>query len=78
MAYVKRLEFGDTPDYTYLKRLFREKLISEGFENDFIFDWILIPLRLNDEISSLMPLKTKTRVHDSTNLSICNYNWDSS
>lgn len=78
MAYVRKLDYTDTPDYSYLKRLFKEKLISEGYENDFIFDWILMPLRLSDELSSLVPLRTKTRVDDGSNLSMCNYMVDPS
>lgn len=27
MTYVRKLEYNDTPDYSYLKRLFKEKLI---------------------------------------------------
>jgi hypothetical protein len=33
---------------------------------------------MNDELSNLMPLKTKIRVDDGTNLSMCNFNADPS
>ncbi|KAG2262455.1 hypothetical protein Bca52824_069534 [Brassica carinata] len=33
------LPFDDKPDYAYLKRLFRELFIRQGFEFDYVFDW---------------------------------------
>ena len=41
MHYCKNLEFTQEPDYNYLKRIFRELYIRQGFENDFIFDWTI-------------------------------------
>lgn len=42
--YCRRLKFEEKPDYTYLKRMFKELFMKEGFEYDNVFDWILIPL----------------------------------
>uniref|UniRef100_A0A0D3EI53 Protein kinase domain-containing protein n=1 Tax=Brassica oleracea var. oleracea TaxID=109376 RepID=A0A0D3EI53_BRAOL len=33
------LMITDKPDYAYLKRLFRELFIRQGFEFDYVFDW---------------------------------------
>ncbi|CAH1438464.1 unnamed protein product [Lactuca virosa] len=32
----------DKPDYSYLKRLFRELFIREGYQFDYIFDWTML------------------------------------
>jgi hypothetical protein len=57
MQYCRNLKYEESPDYNYLKRLFKEKLIKEGYQYDHIFDWILIPLRLKDtRLSSRVPI----------------------
>ncbi|KAL6899426.1 hypothetical protein ACP4OV_006084 [Aristida adscensionis] len=37
--YCRSLRFEDKPDYTYLKRLFRDLFIREGYQLDYVFDW---------------------------------------
>jgi len=41
MTYCKNLEFTQDPDYSYLRRIFRELYVRCGFDNDFIFDWTI-------------------------------------
>lgn len=41
MNYTRSLRFEDKPDYGYLKRMFRELFVREGFHMDYIFDWTL-------------------------------------
>ncbi|KAJ6327627.1 hypothetical protein OIU78_014485 [Salix suchowensis] len=40
--YCRSLRFDDTPDYAYLKRLFRDLFIREGFQFDYVFDWTIL------------------------------------
>ncbi|CAI8598595.1 unnamed protein product [Vicia faba] len=35
-------QFDDKPDYTFLKRLFRDLFIREGFQFDYVFDWTIL------------------------------------
>lgn len=35
------MRFDDVPDYTYLRKLFRDLFIREGYEYDCVFDWDL-------------------------------------
>ncbi|CAA0394177.1 unnamed protein product [Arabidopsis thaliana] len=42
--YCRSLRFDDKPDYVYLKRLFRDLFIREGFQFDFVFDWTVLKL----------------------------------
>uniref|UniRef100_A0A453EXZ3 non-specific serine/threonine protein kinase n=2 Tax=Aegilops tauschii subsp. strangulata TaxID=200361 RepID=A0A453EXZ3_AEGTS len=40
--YCRSLRFEDSPDYQYLKRLFRDLFIREGFQFDYVFDWTIL------------------------------------
>uniref|UniRef100_A0A0D6QTD8 non-specific serine/threonine protein kinase n=1 Tax=Araucaria cunninghamii TaxID=56994 RepID=A0A0D6QTD8_ARACU len=40
--YVRQLRFADRPDYTYMKKLFRDLFVREGFETDYIYDWTIL------------------------------------
>ncbi|XP_042426987.1 casein kinase I-like [Zingiber officinale] len=40
--YCRSLRFDDKPDYGYLKRLFRDLFIHEGFQFDYVFDWTIL------------------------------------
>ncbi|KAK9704830.1 hypothetical protein RND81_07G013800 [Saponaria officinalis] len=39
--YCRSLRFEDKPDYSYLKRLFRDLFIREAYKVDYIFDWTM-------------------------------------
>jgi hypothetical protein len=41
LNYVRSLRFDDKPDYTYLRRLFRDLFIRQGCKYDFVFDWTI-------------------------------------
>ncbi|XP_063696177.1 casein kinase I isoform X6 [Culicoides brevitarsis] len=39
LRYVRRLDFFETPDYDYLRRLFQELFDRKGYTDDGEFDW---------------------------------------
>lgn len=39
LRYVRRLDFFETPDYDYLRKLFLDLLAKKGWECDWDFDW---------------------------------------
>ena len=39
LYYCRNLRFDEKPDYQYLRRLFREAMQRNGFEDDFQYDW---------------------------------------
>ncbi|KDD77114.1 protein kinase, partial [Helicosporidium sp. ATCC 50920] len=43
--YVRSLRFDDKPDYCYLRKLFRDLFIREGFTWDYVFDWTVLKYR---------------------------------
>lgn len=42
LQYTRGLKFDETPDYSYLRMLFRVLLNSLGYEMDHVFDWTQI------------------------------------
>ncbi|KAL2463137.1 casein kinase I [Forsythia ovata] len=40
--YCRSLRFEDKPDYLYLKRLFQDLFIREGYQLDHVFDWTIL------------------------------------
>ncbi|XVE77945.1 hypothetical protein DITRI_Ditri13aG0104800 [Diplodiscus trichospermus] len=40
--YCRSLRFEDKPDYSYLKGLFRDLFIREGYQFDYVFDWTVL------------------------------------
>ena len=39
LNYSRSLRFDDKPDYSYLRKLFRDLFIRQGFQYDYVFDW---------------------------------------
>ena len=39
LRYVRRLDFFETPDYDYLRKLFQDLMDRKGWKNDGEFDW---------------------------------------
>ena len=39
MNYCRSLKFEDRPDYTFLKKLFRDLMERLGYEMDYAYDW---------------------------------------
>lgn len=42
MDYVQALDFGQKPDYSRLRRMFRHLFVRRGFEHDYVFDWTIL------------------------------------
>ncbi|RAL43454.1 hypothetical protein DM860_012595 [Cuscuta australis] len=40
--YCRSLRFESKPDYSYLKGLFKDLFIREGYQFDFVFDWTIL------------------------------------
>ncbi|KAF8822324.1 putative casein kinase I [Cardiosporidium cionae] len=42
MNYCRALRFEDRPDYSFLRRSFKDLFFREGFQYDFVFDWTFL------------------------------------
>jgi casein kinase I family protein HRR25 len=45
LNYCRSLRFDDKPDYSYLRKLFRDLFIREGYVYDYVFDWTIVKYR---------------------------------
>ncbi|KAJ6533390.1 kinase-like domain-containing protein [Mycena vulgaris] len=43
LNYTRALRFDDKPDYSYLRKLFRDLFVREGYQYDYVFDWSVQP-----------------------------------
>jgi casein kinase I family protein HRR25 len=50
LDYTRTLHFEEKPDYAYLRKLFRDLCIREGYQYDGIFDWCLPGTSSEDQI----------------------------
>lgn len=39
LNYPRALRFDDKPDYSYLRKLFRDMFVRESYQYDYVFDW---------------------------------------
>ena len=39
LNYCRALRFDDKPDYSYIRKLFRDLFNREGYQYDYVFDW---------------------------------------
>ncbi|KAL1918811.1 uncharacterized protein VTP21DRAFT_2833 [Calcarisporiella thermophila] len=42
LNYIRSLRFDDKPDYNYIRKLFQDLYIREGYPHDNIFDWTVV------------------------------------
>ena len=45
LNYSKGLTFEEKPDYNYVKKIMKERFVKEGYQFDYVYDWILIPMK---------------------------------
>lgn len=40
LYYCRNLRFDEKPDYQFLRRLFKDAMYRNGFEYDYLYDWM--------------------------------------
>jgi hypothetical protein len=48
----RSLRFDDKPDYSYLRKLFRDLFVREGYQWDYVFDWTILKHQQTSRMSS--------------------------
>ncbi len=54
LNYTRALRFDDKPDYSYLRKLFRDLFTREGYQYDYVFDWS-VQRGAPDEVAGASP-----------------------
>lgn len=44
LNYTRSLRFDDKPDYSYLRKLFRDLFVRDGHQYDYVFDWTVFKM----------------------------------
>jgi casein kinase I family protein HRR25 len=50
LNYTRSLRFDDKPDYSYLRKIFRDLFVREGFQYDYVFDWTVYKYQKNAQV----------------------------
>ena len=51
--HIHSLDFNEESKYSYLRKIFRDLFVREGFDYDHVFDWTILEyLRLHNEFST--------------------------
>ena len=45
VLHCQKLKYDQKPDYSYLKKIIKDLFHKEDYDNDYVFDWILIPAK---------------------------------
>jgi serine/threonine protein kinase len=61
LNYTRSLRFDDKPDYAYLRKLFRDLFVREGFQYDYVFDWTIFKYVLPPPKSRLILFRIKQK-----------------
>ncbi|KZV50513.1 casein kinase I [Dorcoceras hygrometricum] len=63
----------DKPDYAYLKRIFRDLFIREGFQFDYVFDWTILKYQQSQMATppSRSPFRLILEQHDTSIFFLC-------
>ena len=40
--YIHSLDFDEKPKYSYLRKIFRDLFVREGFDYDHVYDWTIL------------------------------------
>jgi len=59
LNFCKALRFEDRPDYSYLKRLFKDLAFRENYQYDFLFDWCALRQQPEVEAPQVQPAQTQ-------------------
>jgi casein kinase I family protein HRR25 len=65
MNYCRNLGFEETPNYTFLRRLFKDLYNKCCFENDFVFDWTIQRYRVEFKSQNYIDADGKSQSQDS-------------
>ena len=67
LNYTRSLRFDDKPDYSYLRKIFRDLFVREGFQYDYVFDWTVYKYQKNAQAIAQAQQKDPEKEQEATN-----------
>ncbi|KAJ5074646.1 casein kinase 1-like protein [Anaeramoeba ignava] len=67
LNYTKNLGFDETPDYSYLRKVFRDLFIHEGYVYDYVYDWTEKKQKMEENSNNSINPKISQEVIESGN-----------
>ena len=64
LNYTRSLRFDDKPDYSYLRKIFRDLFVREGFQYDYVFDWTVYKYQKNAQAIAQAAVQTPAQDDD--------------
>jgi len=61
LKYSKALKFEERPDYTWIRRIFKDLASKLSFEKDLIFDWAVLSIKIEEDLLEELRLKNKKK-----------------
>ena len=58
--YIRSLNFDEKPKYFYLRKIFRDLFVREGFDYDHVYDWTILEY-LRKELQGEMPYRREVQ-----------------
>jgi hypothetical protein len=49
LEHACNLQFEEKPDYSYIRNLFHDLFVREGYQNDLMFDWKMLMMGDHDD-----------------------------
>ncbi|XP_050403153.1 casein kinase I isoform X2 [Patella vulgata] len=72
LRYVRRLDFFETPDYDYLRKLFTDLMEKMNYDCDWLFDWVgrqvATPVSISADTTGPSPQRDHTRIRHDTGM----------
>ena len=66
LNYTRSLRFDDKPDYSYLRKIFRDLFVREGFQYDYVFDWTVYKYQKNAQAIAAQVNANQVKQEDAT------------
>ena len=59
--YIRSLKFDEKPKYFYLRKIFRDLFVREGFDYDHVYDWTILEYLRSKELQGQMPYRREVQ-----------------